>query len=216
MKEISTRASALSTLGPVQRAPKPVAASGPKESFQSSEANPAWMKKPQFQPDNSEKDTVKRGMSTGKTLALVATTLIAGAGAVGLATAHPGPTHAQIQLSQRDANKAEKNFGFLHETVSQQGGSLKSDPSSLLGRVFHQQSPVDAVGATQALAQGYTVYVYPTADSQQGIPINSLEDLKQITNQARAEVSEAHIKEGLNNLKQGLKQVGESISDVFR
>jgi len=202
-------------MGPVNRAPKPVATSGPKESFQSGEANPAWMQKPKFQPDPAEKDTSKRGLSTGKTVALVVTTLVAGAGAVGLATAHPGPTHSQIQLSQRDANKAEKNFGFLAETVAQQGGSLKSDPSSLLGRVFHQQSPVDAAGATQALAQGYTVYVYPTAESQ-GIPINSLEDLKQITNQARAEVSEAHLKEGINSLKQGLKQMGESISDVFR
>lgn len=215
MKEIGARASGLSSLGPVQRAPRSVAASGPKESFQSAEANPAWMKKPQFEPDKSEKDTTKRGMSTGKTLALVVTTLVAGAGAVGLATAHPGPTHAQIQLSPRDANKAEKNFGFLHETVSQQGGSLKSDPSSLLGRVFHQQSPVDAVGATQALAQGYTVYVYPTAESE-GIPIHSLEDLKQITNQTRAEAAEANLKEGFNTLKQGLKQMGESISDVFK
>jgi len=215
MKEIGARASGLSTLGPGLRPPKPAATFGPEESFQSGEANPAWMRKPQFQPDNSEKDTSRRGMSTGKTLALVATTLLAGAGAVGLATAHPGPTHSQIQLSQRDANKAEKNFGFLHETVAQQGGSLKSDPSSLLGRVFHQQSPVDAIGATQALAQGYTVYVYPTAESQ-GIPINSLEDLKQITNQARAEVADAHIKDGINSIKQGLKQVGESISDVFK
>lgn len=214
MNEIGKGMAGLSGLAPRSHAKKLVVERGPSESFQSGEVAPGLMKRPYFQPSPAEKpEATKRGLSTGKTLALVTTTLIAGAGALGLANAHPGPTHGQIQMSQRDAHKAEKNFAYLSEVVAQQGGSLKSDPNTLTGRIFHQQRPVDASGATQAMADGYTVYLYPSAQSEEGIPINSLEELKQITGQVRAEVAEAHIKQGLENLKDGLNQVGRSIQD---
>jgi hypothetical protein len=158
-------------------------------------------------------------MSVGHKVALITAGLAAGAGALGVATAHPGPTNPQIQLSARDASKAKKSFEFLQEVVEQQGGTLKSDPSSLLGRVFHQQSEVDPAAAVTAMSQGYTVYLYPTAESE-GIPIRSTQDLKQITNLARQQVVENHLKQGLENLKQGLEDLGESlkgeIQDIFR
>ncbi len=214
MNEIGKRMTGLSGLAPRSHSKNQPAQLGPSESFQSGEAAPGLMKKPHFQPSPAERpEANRRGLNTGKTVALVVTTLVAGAGALGLANAHPGPTHAQIQMSQRDAHKAEKNFAYLNEVVTQQGGSLKSDPNTLTGRVFHQQRPVDAAGATQAMADGYTVYLYPTAQSEEGIAINSLEELKQITGQVRSEVAEAHLKQGLENLKDGLNQVGRSIQD---
>lgn len=214
MNEIGKRMTGLSTLAPRSPSKNLTPERGPSESFQSAEVAPGLMKKPQFQPSPEERpEATKRGLSTGKTVALVMTTLVAGAGALGLANAHPGPTHAQIQMSQRDAHKAEKNFAYLSEVVTQQGGSLKSDPNTLTGRVFHQQRPVDASGATQAMADGYTVYLYPHAQSEEGIPINSLDELKQITGQVRTEVAKAHLQQGLDNLKDGLNQVGRSIQD---
>lgn len=215
MKEIGTRLTGLSTLGPRPQIKNTPAGSSPAESFQSGEASPGLMKKPHFPAASAAEENLasKRGLNTGKTVGLVVATLAAGAGVVGLANAHPGPTHAQIQLSERDAQKAEKNFSFLNEVVTKQGGSLKADPNTLTGRVFHQQRGVDAGGATQALADGYTVYLYPTAQSEQGIPINSLDELKQITAQARSEVAQSHLKQGLENLKSGLNQVGKSIQD---
>ena len=215
MKEIGTRMAGLSTVAPRQQNKNLSTANTPGESFQPGETAPGLMKKPQF-PQNSAAEKAepsKRGLSTGKTVALIATTLAAGAGVVGLANAHPGPTHGQIQMSERDAHRADKSFGFLSEVVSQQGGSLKADPNTLTGRVFHQERNVAARGATQAMAEGYTVYLYPTAQSEEGIPINSLDDLRQVTNQARSEVAQQHLKQGLENLKHGLNQVGRSIQD---
>ncbi len=215
MNEIGKRMTGLSGLAPRTHQNIVPAERSPGESFQSGEVAPGLMKRPQFgQPSAAEKpEASKRGLSTGKTVALVLTTLVAGAGAVGLANAHPGPSHGQIQMSERDAHKAEKNFAYLAEAVAQQGGTLKSDPNTLTGRVFHQQRPVDAAGATQAMADGYTVYLYPTAQSEQGIPINSLGELKQITGQVRSEVAQNHLKQGLESLKSGLNQVGRSIQD---
>lgn len=209
MNEIGKqRMSGLSSLGPRATKAGPFAPPVAGESFQSGETAPGLMKKMNFQSPAAEKsEATKRGVSTGKTLALVTTTLIAGAGALGLANAHPGPTHAQIQMSQRDAHKAEKNFAFLDQVVTQQGGSLQADPNTLTGRVFHQQRPVDAISATQAMADGYTVYVYPHAQSEEGIPINSLEELKQITAQARAEVVQSQIQQGLDHIKEGFNQL---------
>ena len=213
MNEIGKRMTGLSGLAPRSQ-PKRVAERAPVETFQSGEVSPGLMKKPQFGATPAEKpEATKRGLNTGKTVALVVTTLVAGAGALGLANAHPGPSHGQIQMSERDAHKAQKNFSFLAEAVAQQGGSLKSDPNTLTGRVFHQQRPVDAGGATQAMAEGYTVYLYPNAQSKEGIPINSLEDLKEITGQVRSEMAQAHLKQGLESLKSGLNQVGKSIQD---
>jgi hypothetical protein len=214
MNEIGKRMTGLSGLAPRSHPKTVTAERAPTESFQSGEVSPGLMKKPHFGATAAEKpEATKRGLNTGKTVALVVTTLVAGAGALGLANAHPGPTHGQIQMSERDAHKAEKNFAFLSEAVAQQGGSLKSDPNTLTGRVFHQQRPVDAGGATQAMADGYTVYLYPNAQSEEGIPINSLEELKQITGQVRSEVAQAHLKQGLENLKSGINQVGRSIQD---
>ncbi|MBN9417152.1 MAG: hypothetical protein J0I12_17035 [Candidatus Eremiobacteraeota bacterium] len=209
MNEIGKqRMTGLSGLAPRTPIRQATGERGPSESFQSGEAAPGLMKKTHFQPSPAERpEATKRGVNTGKTVALVATTLLAGAGALGLANAHPGPTHAQIQMSQRDAHKAEKNFAYLDEVVTQQGGSLKADPNTLTGRVFHQQRPVDATSATQALADGYTVYVYPNAQSEEGIPINSLDQLKQITSQARAEMVQSQIQQGLDSIKEGLNQL---------
>ncbi|MBS2037896.1 hypothetical protein JST97_23120, partial [bacterium] len=213
MKEIGTRMTGLSTLSSRPQSKNLAGGTGPAESFSPAEAAPGLMKKPQFPSTSAAEkaEASKRGLSTGKTLGLVAATLAAGAGVVGLANAHPGPTHAQIQLSERDAQKADKNFSFLSEVVTKQGGSLKADPNTLTGRVFHQQRAVDARGATRALAEGYTVYVYPSSQSEQGIPIQSLDDLKQITAQARSEVAQSHLKQGLESLKDGINQVGKSI-----
>lgn len=209
MNEIGNkRMTGLSGLAPRTPNKQVAGERGPSESFQSGEVAPGLMKRTHFQPSPAERpEATKRGLNTGKTVALVATTLLAGAGALGLANAHPGPTHGQIQMSQRDAHKAEKNFAFLDEVVTQQGGSLKADPDTLTGRVFHQQRPVDATSATQALADGYTVYVYPHAQSEEGIPINSLEELKQVTSQARAEVVQSHIQQGIDSIKDGLNQL---------
>lgn len=215
MKEIGTRMTGLSTLGPRLQTKNVPTGDHPAESFRPQEASPGLMKKPHFPADSVAEDNLasKRGMNTGRTVGLVVATLAAGAGVVGLANAHPGQTHAQIQLSERDAQKAEKNFSFLSEVVTKQGGSLKADPNTLTGRVFHQQRGVDARGATQALAEGYTVYLYPTGQSEQGIPIQSLDELKQVTAQARSEVVQSHLKQGLDNLKDGINQVGKSIQD---
>ncbi|MBX3170167.1 MAG: hypothetical protein KF760_22370 [Candidatus Eremiobacteraeota bacterium] len=214
MNEIGRGMSGLSGLAPRKHSKNLVAERAPSESFQSGEIAPGLMKKSHFQPSPAEQPEVsKRGLNTGKTVALMVTTLAAGAGALGLANAHPGPTHAQIQMSQRDAHKAEKNFAYLSEVVTQQGGSLKSDPNSLTGRVFHQQRPVDAAEATRSMADGYTVYLYPNAQSEEGIPINSLEELKQLTGQVRSQVAQAHLKQGLEHLKDGLNQVGQSLQD---
>ncbi|MFN8612124.1 MAG: hypothetical protein U0931_31555 [Vulcanimicrobiota bacterium] len=215
MNEIGKRLTGLSTLSPRPHPHNLKAGTEPGESFQAGEPAPALMKKPQFPASSpAEKaEASKRGMNTGRTVGLVAATLAAGAGVVGLVNAHPGPTHAQIQMSERDAQKAEKNFSFLNEVVTKQGGSLKADPESLAGRVFHQQRPVDAGGATRAMAQGYTVYLYPSAQSEQGIPINSLDELKQITSRARSEVAQSHLKQGLESLKDGFNQMGKSIQD---
>lgn len=125
MKEIGTRMAGLSTVAPRQQTKNLSTGNTPGESFQPGETAPGLMKKPQF-PQNSAAEKAepsKRGLSTGKTVALIATTLAAGAGVVGLANAHPGPTHGQIQMSERDAHRADKSFGFLSEVVSQQGGS---------------------------------------------------------------------------------------------
>lgn len=219
MKEIGTRLVSLSGL-PQNKRPAPKSEGGPSESFKAGEAGATWLQKPNFDRQAEEPTRSSRqGMSVGHKVALITAGLAAGAGALGVATAHPGPTNPQVQLSTRDASKALNNFQYLQDVVQQQGGTLKSDPSSLLGRVFHHQSEVDASGAVNAMSHGYTVYLYPTAESE-GIPIRSTQDLKQITNLAREQVAEQNLKQGLENLKQGLKDLGENlkgeIQDIFR
>ena len=220
MKEISTRLVTLSGLPQSQRTPPNLGEKPPGESFQPGQAGPAWLQKPNFdqraeQPTRSN----KRTLSVGSKVALISAGLVAGAGALGVATAHPGPTNPQIQMSSRDADKALNNFEVLQKTVSSQGGTLKSDPSSLLGRVFHQQSKVDANEAVTALSQGYTVYLYPTADAPEGIPIRSTQDLKELTSLARKQSAQQSLKQGLENFKEGFKNLGEQISgelgDIF-
>lgn len=220
MHEVGTRLVSLSGL-PQNRRPAVKSEAGPNECFIPGEASPGLMQRPHFDsPAEQPLKSGKKGLGVGHKVALITAGLAAGAGAIGLATAHPGATNPQVQLSQRDANRALDNFAFLEQVVTPQGGSLKSDPQSLTARVFHHQQEVDAPGALQALSQGYTVYVYPTAESEEGIPIRSSQQLRQITNQAREEVAKNNLRQGLENLREGLKDLGdnlrEGLEDIFR
>jgi len=220
MKEISHRLTSLSALPP-KKSPPGTSEASPRETFQQGTAEAEWLQKPQFDRAAEEpRRSNRRTLSVGHKVALITAGLAAGAGAVGLATAHPGATNPSVQLSQKDAQKALNNFQYLDELVRSQGGSLKSDPQTLLGRVFHHQTEVDASQAVAALSQGYTVHLYPTAESQEGVPIRSVQDLKQITSVARQQVAEQHFKQGLENLKDGLRDLGRSIEneigDIFR
>lgn len=220
MKEISHRLTSLSGLPPKKTLSGPVE-SAPRESYQPASAEAEWLQKPSFDRAAEEpRRSNRRTLGVGQKVALITAGLAAGAGAVGLATAHPGATNPSVQLSQKDAQKALNNFQYLDQLVRSQGGSLKSDPQTLLGRVFHHQTEVDASQALSALSQGYTVHLYPSGESQEGIPIRSVQDLKQITSVARQQVAEQHFKQGLENLKDGLRDLGrtieQEIGDIFR
>lgn len=220
MKEIS-RFTGLSGIHTQRQAPPPPPplppGKGPGEDYQPGQAQPNWLKKPEnLEPaDVRPNGSQQHGMSFGKKVGLVACGLAAGTGiGVGIAASQLPPQVPQ-QISNRDAQRAFDNFDYLDQVAAQNGGGMTSDSGSLLGRVLHQTPEVDANEAVTALSQGKTVYVQ-FDETSQPVAVHNTQELKGLTQHVRQAVVEAQMREGVEHLKEGIRNFGESIKDILR
>lgn len=196
---------------PIQRNRTTEAASGaPGEAFTSSDPTPPWLQKPQFE-GNGDPPQEKKGWGTGKTLAVMGLGVIAGGGlAVGIMQANQ-PPQVQVQLSERQAERAQANFQYLQEV----GGTLKGEPQNLVQKVVGYHPTVNAQEAVKGLSYGQSVAWYPTPDSQP-VQIRSVDQLRDVSNQVRVEMLKQGIQQGAANFGELLQQLGKDLGDVFK
>ena len=193
------------------RSPLTPSAGDPRESFTSSEPSGPWSKKPHFEEQFSTRSS-KKAMGTGQKVALVAAGLAAGAGiAVGVMNASSPPT-VQVQISARDARRAEEQFGYLQQVGQSFGGSLRGEPGSLVEKLFQRQPEIDGAQAVKSLSYGQTVFWYPSEDGS-AIEIRNTEQLSQVTRQVRQQMARSEFERGVENLKEAGRQLGDQLKD---
>ncbi len=212
MQPISSSQPSTIRAGSLQnRSPLSSGSPAPRESFTASEPVGPWAKKPHFEEQFSTRSQ-KKSMGTGQKVALVAAGLAAGAGiAVGVMHTSSPPT-VQVQISARDARRAEEQFGYLQQVGQSFGGSLRGEPSSLMQKLFQQQPEIDGAQAVRNLSYGQTVFWYPGEDSQ-AIEIRSPEQLNQVTRQVRQQMARSEFERGIENLKEAGRQLGDQLKD---
>lgn len=181
----------------------------PHESFATSEPTAPWLQKPQF--EKQEVTSTRKSWGTGQKVALGAACLAAGAGlAVGIMNVQ-GPPPVRVELSQRQSQKASEQFRYLEQV----GGTLRSEPGSLVEKLFNHQPEVDAQGAVQTLTRGQTVFWYPSEDAPP-IQIHNTDGLRQLTTQVRTEMVKQQLQRGVEEVAEGLKNLGQEIGEIFR
>lgn len=181
----------------------------PQESFAMSEPTAPWLQKPQF--ERSETTSSKKPWGTGQKVALGAACLAAGAGlALGIMNVQ-GPPPVRVELSQRQSQKATEQFRYLEQV----GGTLRSEPGNLVEKLFNHQPEVDAQGAVQTLTRGQTVFWYPSEDAQP-IQIHNTDGLRQLTTQVRTEMVKQQLQRGVEEVAEGLRNLGQELGDIFR
>lgn len=188
----------------------PLRAQGqPTESFAVGEPAAPWLQKPQF--DKSQAVSPKKAWGTGQKVALGAACLAAGAGlAVGIMNVQ-GPPPVRVELSQRQSQRALEQFSYLEQV----GGTLRSEPGNLVEKLFNHQPEVDAQGAVQTLTRGQNVFWYPSEDAPP-IEIHNTDGLRQLTTQVRTEMVKQQVQRGVEEVAEGLKNLGQEIGDIFR
>lgn len=181
----------------------------PQESFATSQPPAPWLQKPQF--EKQEATPPKKSWGTGQKVALGAACLAAGAGlAVGIMNVQ-GPPPVRVELSQRQSQKATEQFRYLEQV----GGTLRSEPGNLVEKLFNHQPEVNAQGAVQTLTRGQTVFWYPSEDAPP-IQIHNTDGLRQLTTQVRTEIAKQQLQRGVEEVAEGLKNLGQEIGDIFR
>lgn len=193
------------------RSPLTSGTSDPRETFTTSEPLGPWGKKPHFEEHMSTRST-RKSMGTGQKVALVAAGLAAGAGiAVGVMNASAPPT-VQVQISARDARRAEEQFGYLQQVGQSFGGSLRGEPSSLVEKLFQRQPEIDSSQAVRSLSYGQTVFWYPS-EGGSAIEIHDTEQLSHVTRQVRQQMARSEFERGIENLKEAGRQFGDQLKD---
>lgn len=223
MNSISTQLRAAQA--PSAAPPRPAAApqsAEPKETLGSTTAPPPWAQKPSVDIARAQKPTAgqKQGISAGKVAALGVGLLAAGvgigAGVMGSSTAAEAKGAQQVQTQQtREERKASENLSFLNQIGKQEGGGLKIDGTSVVDRFFGTQREATPQQALNALKGGGNVYFF---ESQGDAPvtISSYDQLSSTTRDLRERIAQTKIEQGVENIKDGLKQVGKNIGDIFR
>lgn len=128
-----------------------------------------------------------------------------------------GPTqvHIQVQMTTREAARATEDFETLSRLAQAGGGGLKTEPTRLLDKLRGHQPEVDSGQALQTLLQGRSVYFYPGAGSVP-VEIRNPEELRDLTREVKNEVTKARFREGAHQFKEGFRNLGRQIGDVFR
>ncbi len=162
----------------------------------------------------------KQGITAGKAVLLGVGCLAAGVGVtaavMGSSTAAEAKGAQQVQTQQtREERKASENLSFLNQIGKQEGGGLKIDGTSVMDRLFGTQREATPQQALNALKGGGNVYFW---ESQGDAPvtISSYDQLASTTRDLRERVAQTKIEQGVENIKDGLKQVGKNIGDIFR
>lgn len=223
MNSISSqlRAAGAPTTSPARPASSPQPAD-PKETLGTTAPPPPWAQKPALEVAKAQKPTAgqKQGLTTGKAVLLGVGCLAAGVGVtaavMGGATAAEAKGPQQVQTQQtREERKASENLTFLNNIGRQEGGGLKIDGTGMVDRFFGNQREATPQQALTALRGGANVYFF---ESQGDAPvtISTYEQLSDVTRDLKDRIAQTKLEQGAQNIKDGLKQLGENIGDIFR
>ena len=127
----------------------------------------------------------------------------------------PAQVQIQVQMSTREAARAREGFETLSHLGQNQGGGLRPEPTRLLDRLRGHQPQVNSGQALQTMLEGRSVYFYPAA---QGAPveIRTPEELRDLVREVKNEATKARFREGAHQFKEGFRDLGRQIGDVFR